>query len=126
MEPPTRDPRDREARWLLAVGLLAVSASLFLRVVHRGRYVAGWDLIAPTEGHFLLSTGFFWSALREVYYQNRHNFNPFSEYSVPFSLIPGYLGRLWHWQYWVHVLTFVSSRISQMATSRGDVGGRIS
>ncbi|HYV57169.1 MAG TPA: hypothetical protein VE911_06485, partial [Candidatus Nitrosopolaris sp.] len=49
-----------------------------------------------------------WGAVREVFYQNRHFWLPFSVYSAPYSLIPGYLGRLWPWEYWVHVLVLVT------------------
>ena len=49
-----------------------------------------------------------WGAVREAFYQNRHFWLPFSVYSVPYSLIPGYLARLWPWEYWVHVLVFVT------------------
>jgi hypothetical protein len=101
--------RDRRLDlWPLGLGLLCVTASLVTRVIHRGPYIAGWDLIAPTQGHFLASTRPFFEALSEAFYQNRHYWLPFSVYSVPFSLIPGYLGRLWPWEYWVHVLTFLS------------------
>lgn len=118
MDPSATECSRRGAGRLLAAGVLIVAASLIVRVVHRGPYIAGWDLIAPTEGQFLASTGSFWSALHEVFYQGRHHWNPFSEYSAPFSLIPGYLGRVWPWQYWVHVLTFMSFALALLAVLR--------
>src|SRR5207302_97420 len=89
-------------------GLLSVAVSLAIRVVERGPYVSGWALVAPTQGHLLASTRPVWGAVSEAFYQNRHFWLPFSVYSVPYSLIPGYLGRLWPWEYWVHVLVFVT------------------
>jgi hypothetical protein len=101
--------RDRTVGlWLLGLGLLSVTASLLTRVIYRGQYVPGWDLIAPTQGHFLASTLPVWDAIRESWYQNRHYWLPFPAFSVPFSLIPGYLGRFWPWAYWVHVCTLAS------------------
>lgn len=111
-------PHDREDRLLLWIGLLSVSASLVVRVIHRGPFISGWDLVAPSEGAFLASTGSFWSALREVFHHNRHHWNPFSEYSAVYSLIPGYLERLWPWQYWVHVLTLISFVLALRVTLR--------
>src|SRR5262249_49058707 len=100
--------RDREDRLLLGIGLVSVTVSLLVRVIHRGPLIAGWDLVAPSEGAFLASTGSFWNALKEIFRNNRHHWNPFSEYSAVYSLIPGYLDRFWPWQYWVHVLTLIS------------------
>jgi len=100
--------RDPEAACLLCAGLISVAVSVSVRVLERGPYVSGWSLVAPTQGHLLASTRPAWSAIREVFYQNRHFWLPFSVYSAPYSLIPGYLGRLWPWEYWVHVLVFVT------------------
>src|SRR5262249_6984401 len=49
----------------------------------------------------------------------RHFFLPFSVYSAPYSLIPGYLGRLWPWEYWVHVLVFVTFCVTLWTILRG-------
>lgn len=95
-------------RWLLGVAAAAVGVSLAARVVHRGSYIAGWDIIAPTQGYFLASTRSLLDVLREVLYQNRHYWLPFSLYSAPFSLIPGYLCRLWPSEYWVYPLVLLS------------------
>lgn len=101
--PPTKSEAiDRNCGggfWLLAAGLLSVTTSLVVRVIHRGPYIPGRDLIAPTQGHFLASTLPIRDALREAWYQNRHFWLPFPVYSIPFSLIPGYLGLLWAWPY---------------------------
>src|SRR5713101_2294814 len=92
--------------WLLALGLLSVSVSLVVRIVHRGPYFPGCDLLAAAQGYLLASTFSFWGALQDVFYQNRHYWLPWPMYSLPFSLIPGYLERLWPWEYWAHVTNF--------------------
>lgn len=103
----TEDDRTRDL-WLLSFGLVSVTTSLVVRAIHRGSYIPGWDLIAATQGHMLASTLPFWNALRQAWYQNRHYWLPFPTYSIPFSLIPGYLGRLWPWPYWAHLCTLAS------------------
>lgn len=103
-----RAPTPAADRWLLGVSLFSVGVSLVVRVVHRGAYIPGWDVIAPAEGHFLASTRPFLDVVREVFYQNRHYWLPFSVFSAPFSLIPGYLCRVWPWEYWVRILVLLS------------------
>src|SRR5262249_13741483 len=103
----------------LGGGLVSVAFSLGVRVLERGPYVSGWALVAPTQGHLLASTRTAWGAVREVFYQNRHFWLPFSVYSAPYSLIPGYLGRLWPWEYWVHVLVFVTFCVTLWTILRG-------
>jgi hypothetical protein len=92
----------------LALGLISVTVSLAVRLIHRGPYYPGWDLVAPTQGQFLAATRSVWDAVAEAFYQNRHYELPFSLYSVPYSLIPGYLGRLWPSEYWAHVLSLLT------------------
>jgi hypothetical protein len=98
----------RNGLWLLGIGVASVAASLTVRVVHRGAYFSGWDLVAATQGHFLASTLSFSDAIRHVWYQNRHFWLPFPIYSVPFALTAGYLERLLPWLYWDHLLSLVS------------------
>jgi hypothetical protein len=103
-----RDHGRRSGLWLLGVGVASVAASLSVRVVHRGAYFSGWDLVAATQGHFLASTLSFSDAIREAWYQNRHFWLPFPIYSVPFALTAGYLERLLPWLYWGQLLSLVS------------------
>jgi hypothetical protein len=91
---------------LLWLGLASVAVSLLVRVVHRGDYFMGWDVIAAAEGHYLASTRSFTAAVGEVFYQSRHHWNAFPQFTLPFTLIPGYLARVWPWEFWPHVLTF--------------------
>jgi hypothetical protein len=102
-----RPPSERDATgipWLLVLGLASVTTSLVVRVVHRGPYIMGWDVIAAAEGLHLASTRSLPGAVAYLFAQSRHHWNPFPQCSVPFALIPGYLARVWPWEFWPHVL----------------------
>ena len=92
------------ARWGLA--LASVGVSLVVRIVHRGPYYPGFDIVGAANGLFLLSTRSAWAALREVLYQSRHYSAPFPYFGVLSALLPGALTALWPWEYWAHVVTF--------------------
>lgn len=108
MTNPIRDvpPSDRTSGfpWLLVLGLASVTTSLVVRVVHRGPYIMGWDVIAAAEGLHLASTRTFPDAVAHLFTQSRHHWNPFPQCSMPFALIPGYLARVWPWEFWPHLL----------------------
>jgi hypothetical protein len=89
-----------------------VAWGLVVRVVARGPNVAGWDLVAPVEGHFLASTRTVGDAIVETFRQTRHYWLPFPAYSVPFALVPGYLTLAWPWPYWTHVVVPIAFVIS--------------
>ncbi len=91
---------------LLVVSATSVVFSLCLRLAHRGPYYPGWDVLAAAQGLFLVSTKTPWEILR-FYYET--HFKPpqwVIVYSIPTTLIPGYLASLWPWEYWSHVVTF--------------------
>jgi hypothetical protein len=90
---------------VLAFASLALS--LLVRVILRGDYYAGWDLVGPTYGLYMLSTLPFLTALGqlgravvEFGYWNHTN-------SLLFTLVPGALTKLWPWEYWGHLLNFL-------------------
>ena len=91
---------------LPALALLGVVGSLFYRVWSRGPYHPGWDVLGSAHGLYVLSTSPPGEALsrlvrgvREFRYWNSTN-------SLPYTLVPGALGRLWPSEYWAHGLTF--------------------
>jgi hypothetical protein len=86
---------------------VAVAGSLVARIASRGRYYPGWDLVAATEGYFLSSTRSPGEVLATVLHENRTHSLPFPLYSVLCNLVPGYLERLWPWEYWAHLVTFL-------------------
>jgi hypothetical protein len=97
-------------RWRVAAwgAFASVGLSLLVRAVSRGRYYPGWDLLAATEGHFVASTQPVADALRYLFEHNRRDTLPFPLYSLPFTVVPGYLETLWPWEYWAHLVTLVT------------------
>ena len=78
---------------LPALALLGVAGSLFYRVWSRGPYHPGWDVLGSAHGLYVLSTSPPGEALsrlvrgvREFRYWNSTN-------SLPYTLVPGALGR---------------------------------
>ena len=88
------------------MALASVGISLVARIVHRGPYYPGFDIVGAANGLFLLSTRSAWAAVREVLYQSRHYSAPFPYFSVLSALLPGALTTFWPWEYWAHVVTF--------------------
>jgi hypothetical protein len=111
LETPTLLDR-KEAAGLLALGLLMAGGSLLIRVINRGPYYYGWEVLGAAQGHFLASTRSIWGAVSEAFSQTRNPLLPTTVFSVPLSLIPGYLERLWPWEYWAQVLTFSSFMVT--------------
>jgi len=91
---------------LPSFALLSVSFSLWMRLIYRGPYYPGWDILGPAHGLFLVSTRSFWDAARYVFHSTRHLQYWNHTNSLLYTLIPGYLGSLWPWEYWAHLLTF--------------------
>lgn len=87
--------------------LFSVGLSLWLRVVYRGPYYPGWDVLGPAHGLFLVSTRSFLDAVVSVFHSTRYFQYWNHANSLLYTLIPGYLGSLWPWEYWAHLLTFV-------------------
>jgi len=90
---------------LPGLALLGVAASLLLRAWWRGHYYPGWDILGSAQGLYVLSTSRPLEAVArlirgvtEFRYWNSTN-------SLPYTLVPGALGRLWPSEYWAHWLT---------------------
>lgn len=91
---------------LPSFALLSVTFSLAMRLVYRGPRYPGWDILGPAHGLFLVSTRSFSDAFSYVFHSTR-NFQYWNHTnSLLYTLIPGYLGSLWPWEYWAHLLTF--------------------
>ncbi|MFI5183812.1 MAG: hypothetical protein ACHQNV_05405 [Vicinamibacteria bacterium] len=90
---------------ILAFASLALS--LLVRVSLRGDDYAGWDLLGPAYGLYMLSTLPFFTALRQL----AHAVVDFGFWnhtnSLLFTFIPGVLTQLWPWEYWGHLVNFV-------------------
>lgn len=96
---------DGGAPVLPVLALLGVAASLLYRAWNRGPYYPGWDILGPAQGLQVLSTSPPLEALARLArgagafrYWN-------STDSLPYTLVPGALGRLWPSEFWAHWLT---------------------
>jgi hypothetical protein len=99
------EPTTRRAVPLVALPYLGLVGSLLFRAWWRGDYYPGWDILASAHGLYVLSTSPPAQALGRLFrgagdfrYWNGTN-------SLPYTLIPGVLGRLWPYEYWAHWLT---------------------
>jgi hypothetical protein len=101
--------RSSGARWwvlLWVVALAFVGTSLAVRVIHRGPYVPGWDILGAAQGLYLVET----KTPAEILAFHRENvFHPTNVWNVhaaPVVTLPGLLASWWPWEYWNHVVTF--------------------
>ena len=91
---------------LPAFALLSVAGSLLYRVWSRGPYHPGWDILGSAHGLYVLSTSSPGEALASLFHGVRDFRYWNSTNSLPYTLIPEALGRLWPSEYWAHRLTF--------------------
>jgi hypothetical protein len=114
-QPMTRR-RGRLAAWL---GVAAVvSISLAVRLVHRGPYYPGWDLLGAAHGLHTVSTHRGWDALAELWTGNRTWGTPFPFYSALGALLPGALAAAVPWDQWSHVVSFASFLVTLALIAR--------
>jgi hypothetical protein len=111
----TPTTRTRLAVW----SVLVFSASVLCRAVYRGSYYPGWDTLGPAHGLYLVSTtGSFVEALQQAFELSRHYWIWNHTNSVLYTLIPGYLGSVWPWEFWGHLLTFALFALTLWVLSR--------
>jgi hypothetical protein len=102
-------PSQQEARILPTIAIASVAIALVARLIYRGPYAFGWEVLGSAHGQYLASTQGFLSALWDVVYSTRHYWYWVNINSVIYTLIPGYLGRLLPWEYWGGLVTFLIS-----------------
>lgn len=86
---------------------LVLAVSILWRLWSRQDLFAGWDLIGPAKGHYLLSTQPFVDSIWEIL-QSTRSFQYWNHgNSLIFTLVPGFMNIVFPWQYWSHALTFV-------------------
>jgi hypothetical protein len=90
-------------RVLVPVGVVA---SLILRLVHRGPYVAGLDVIGAAGGLHHIATMTPLEILR--YYRDHHYRGVWNVDGVLSSLVPGWVTSHWPSEHWPPVFTFVT------------------
>jgi len=105
--PRSTGARLSNALLLPCFAVASLASSLLVRIVLRGPYYPGWDVVGPAQGQYLLSTEPLWQALGQLLRAVRHfgYWNP--THSLLYTLAPGTLGRLWPWEYWGHALTLL-------------------
>jgi hypothetical protein len=118
-KPVESDPRPLRQRWprqrsrrisglalLLLLAIVSVSVSLGVRVVHRGPYYPGWDVLGAAQGLLRVST----QTPSEIlgFYATYHyrSIPAWNVYGAPIVLIPGWLASRWPSEWWPHAVTF--------------------
>ena len=87
---------------LYAVASFALSA--VLRVVHRGAYYPGWDILGAANGLFMVST----QTVRELaVHLATRPYDSLYAWDVEgiLAVIPGWLTAQWPSEYWAHAIT---------------------
>jgi hypothetical protein len=102
---------------LTAVAFITVGASLAMRVVHRGPYYPGWDVVGAANGLFLLSTR---TAHELVAIYADHRWQPafWNTFGFHVALLPGWLASMWPWERWLHVITPCLTALALGLTAR--------
>jgi hypothetical protein len=94
------------ARIPATLALAGVAGSLVYRVWSRGPWYPGWDVLGSAHGLYVLTALPLGEALERLYAGVRHFRYWNATNSLPYTLVPGELSRLWHSQYWADWLTF--------------------
>lgn len=97
----------RGGRLLPLFAVVNVVVSLALRVIHRGPYYPGWDVVGAANGLHLVAT----MNLSELFaWYRAHQWDgnlAWNLFGVPVALLPGALTLWWPSEYWPHVVTFM-------------------
>jgi hypothetical protein len=94
----------RVALWAFALG--SAGGSLLARVVYRGPYLFGWEILGAAHGQFLLAMEPFWSAVGRIEWSSRHCWFWSNQCSLLYTIPPALLGSLYPSQHWAAVVTF--------------------
>jgi len=86
-----------------------VTVSLTARVIHRGPYVPGFDLLSAAQGTYNIATQKTADLLASVFANGFRTVGAWNVEGLPSTLVPGLLTTLWPWEYWAHVVTFVAT-----------------
>lgn len=90
----------------LWIAILLFTASILGRVLYRGVYFPGWDVIGAAQGQYLIETQGLWQAIKQTIYETRHYqyWTPIS--SCLYTIIPGFLSIIYHWELWARFFNF--------------------
>jgi hypothetical protein len=95
---------------------LSVVVSLVLRVVHRGAYYPGLDVVAAASGLHRISTVDPREILRLI--RDYRYDGMWDVYGFIPTTVPGWLAWLWPSEYWPHVVTFATVAVSLWLVAR--------
>jgi hypothetical protein len=84
------------------------AANVLVRLIYRGPYHTGWDLIGAADGLFRVNNFDLWHQVQDSFHKTRHFSYWNSTNSVIYSLVPGWLGGLWSTEAWPDVLVFLT------------------
>jgi len=117
--------RRRRVPWWGSLALLGVGVSLTERVIHRGPYVPGFDLLSAAQGLYNIATRKPAELLASVFANGFRTVGAWNVDGFPATLVPGLLGTLWPWEYWAHLTTFVVTAGALALLAHGlRLGGR--
>lgn len=96
----------------------SVAIGLLVRVMHRGPYFPGWDVVGTANGLHLVSTGTLGSLA--AYYGTAHAYGTaaWNVVGIPVALLPGLLTSWLAWEFWPHVVTGVIVACSVLVLCR--------
>jgi hypothetical protein len=110
------------ARRLIAVGralllvfaVASVAVSLWLRVVHRGLYYPGWEVIGAAQGLYDVTTKTWGQILASL----RGPADVWNTFGIPSALLPGWLASHWPSEWWPHRVTLALTLASLALVAR--------
>lgn len=104
------------AAWFVAASILA--ASMLLRVVHRGEYIPGFDVVGAANGMNLVAHADLHTLAER--YRDLHTVESaaWNVLGLPVAILPGALAYLWPWEWWPHVVTFTFTSLAFLLLGR--------
>ena len=81
------------------------------RVIYRGYYYPGWEVIGPSAGLLVINELGIIGAIKSFFYITRH-----CDYcglqGIIYSFIPGIFAMVFPWEYWSHTFNFIMFTLS--------------
>jgi hypothetical protein len=99
---------------LLVFATASAAASLWLRVVHRGLYYPGWEVVGAAQGLFDVTT----KTWAEILATLRGPADVWNTFGIPSALFPGWLASHWPSEWWPHRVTFALTLASLLLVAR--------
>lgn len=95
----------------ILLAFLSPLIAILWRVIYRGYYYAGWEVIGPASGLLVINELGIIGAIKSFFYITRH-----CDYcglqGITNSFIPGIFAMVFPWEYWSHTFNFIMFTIS--------------